>query len=460
MSTVEELKNFLRSNNVTGYSNKNKAQLIQMVEEYKNSEPLISKTLESKRPKIEVFTHELNFLSILPTDIKSNIGTYLNYANTIKTSNLNKDSSLYILSRFQKCATVNIPADYTNQDEYVIYLEKIVYNLEILFDTTPNLQFLKLYFKIEYNTEKPPEIDDLLIILKKFTKLSGLEIISENYYSIDSKTISILNEMKLQYLFLNLSELPKIILKKYLELPNLIYLKIDANIFNTLQGAYVHIGSNVDTLDLVDNGDIVNSFYIDDVRLFKNMRRFIINNFSYQLLRRLQNMKNLEVLEFDSSEHILFELVFQEFPMTIKYLRISFGDIKLLSDVINTIIIKHIEEGLQYVVIPEDISAIMFIDILNSLQGYKLKYLYVKSIDFNISNIDKYWLHIKQILNQTGTKVIFEKIYYQGKFIKLEELWNVAVSKDQSFYTLVNTEYYSPNQWLTDHGYLLKPECD
>lgn len=47
MPTVEELKQFLRTNNVRGYSGKNKEQLLQMVEEFKNSKSNIEDVNEN-----------------------------------------------------------------------------------------------------------------------------------------------------------------------------------------------------------------------------------------------------------------------------------------------------------------------------------------------------------------------------------------------------------------------------
>ncbi len=65
MSTVAELKSILKFNNIKGYSNKNKEQLLKMVNEFKEQ--------------------KVNIFSRLPNVNISQIGQYLNYKDITRT---------------------------------------------------------------------------------------------------------------------------------------------------------------------------------------------------------------------------------------------------------------------------------------------------------------------------------------------------------------------------------------
>lgn len=442
MPTIEELKQFLRANNVRGYSGKNKAQLLQMVEEYKNSEPVLQN----------------NFISLLPNDIVSKIGTYLNYGNIIKISNLELFSNYNILSKFQTCATIDIPHNSVIKDD--VYILQLISNLKNLERKTPNLQFLSLILELNTfnNSLLYLEVLEIIQNIPKFRKLLGLEVITKTrVYPLYFDIISIFNLMKLQYLSISALIINKIDLKNLLEIPTLIYLTLNEysllshHRFNDLK-----INSKINTLQI--NSSHYANYRTDELYLpyFQNLHRLIVDNLHSKIMNQFNYIPDLEVLEFDKSRNTLRDEDLKILPLHIKFLRIDTKSLDFLTTVLPVL------QKLEYISIPEDIPIFEFVEILNLLKPYKIKYLYITNINFNTYKLYNLWTEIKQIINITKTKVMFERIYFDRTYINLTDLWNVTLSEDKLFYTLKNTlnDYYPPNQWLIDHGYMLKPNCD
>lgn len=449
MPTILELKTFLKLNNVRGYSGKNKDELLQMVDDYKNSEPLIPE-------------QKSDFLSRLPSNLTSQIGTYLSYKDTIKTSNLQTNLTSGILSKYRTCATIEIPEKIIQSKGYDFYVNQIYENLQYLLQASPNLQFLNFELIVGSRSKNDiySEILNLLKFIAQFKGLQGLQFhikYNKNEYLIMNIDMALLiDSMNLKYLQIHLIIEDINILNTILGIPNLIYLDlpIDYGKLSNVSDDKI-TQSNVETLYITSYADL---------RPFKNLRRLKSTYLYSSLLENFKYTPNLEVLETDIFYLPSFNKIYLsklDFSKNLKYLKIGFPDDVSSQDKFFGVLLSLLSTmpKLEYLIINngKDIDIPTFIKILEVLKNYKIKYMQLGSVNMNIENIYKYWIEIKKIVKAIPTQIYLSKIYLYNNYIKLDELWELTQSQNNLFYTPKNN--YTPEQWLQDHKYFSPPQC-
>lgn len=470
MSTVEDLKNFLRSNNVRGYSGKNKAQLMQMVEEYKNSEPVTNN----------------NFFNGLPTSLISQIGTNLNYANTVKASNLGKSLRGNSLYSFQKCASIIQEQDYTNLEEYQIERNTFYGKLENLLINNPNIEFIKLSFDFDnlyaipelvYDTQiyVISEILQILQYLKNFKKLSGLELQFVTYNKNNelwNEIYEIIGSFNLTLLSTTLHTSEYSQLKLMINQKTLKYLELfDSN----LDHKDIKFNNVIETL--IISGDEGGNRTIE-LNNFRKLKRYSLPVLDTLIIRDLINTPNLEVLEYNDYEWLEspneWINVIKNFPIHIKYLRTG----NLISPYLKTFAYEKIEtmntsespdiyliknlKQLVYLYYDNNMFAGIFLLLLHIISQTNIKYFHVDRINVNNQHIkpeifDVILPKIREIIKNRKFKLSFRELYDDEKVL-VDLFPNLNYNHKESCYTM--KDYYSPKQWLKDNGYLLKPECN
>jgi len=448
MSTVVELKAFLKTNNVKGYSNKNKEQLLKMVEEFKGNE-FRHQQISSKNNQ--------NIFNKLPNVNISQIGQYLNFSNTQKTLTLQKNFKTNLIAQFQTCARIIGVGYYNTWNEYQIYKFKIYTALENLIVQSPNLTYLELNYNLidlqnYFNGDiYITEIEDILTLLKKIKKLNALNIIfGVSIGSENKKIYKLLNDLNLQYLSTDLDFYEYENLTK-----NLKYLRLYEPDFEGFSDTYLRFEFKIDTLDL--------SFsYIRDFNFslipFKNLRRLILSKIDYLILEDLKNVPNLEALEYNNLDDA-FSSIKQwknKISKSIKYLRC--GDLSRVEEYNVLSNIPSVEYLVQENFFPDNI--VKFSEIL--LLFSKTKYLHINKLYF--FNLEDRFDELKDWYPKNNLKISFNELIIEDneeipqlqKFVDLFG-WNLKLI-NESYYKLEN--YYTPDNWLLDHNFMLEPHCD
>lgn len=473
MSTIQELKKYLKDHGIKGYSNKGKAELLFMVQEYKKT---LNNETEVKQNNIYI---QPNFFSGLPKAIVSQIGTNLNYSNTVKTSKVLGNNALYA---FQNCASIVINNKYKTMEEYNIYRKKLFDNLQNLLINNPNIGFIKLDFNFQdlgniLQTMKDfeyskhfviSEMTQIFDMLKNFKKLSGLELnfhyyfdevdVGEKYPFLELSKSFNLKLLSTDINFwvydtLKLAINPKTL--KYLELKHVVFEDEDIKIPNVIE-----------TLALIERNTRSFGF---DLTNFGNVKRLILEFIDYLIIRNLINVPNLEVLEYNSYNWLEntndWKQSVNNVPKNIKYLRIN-SYTNYESDNLDLYLIKNLTQ-LEYCYIDSTIYINYndddILSLLQIIQHTNIKYLHINQIEIYLDPKDndiKIVQNIRKFLNQRKFEFSFNRLY--DKYNILADLFKnlslVNIDPESPYYIM--NKYYTGNDWLKDHGFLLKPECD
>ncbi len=485
MPTVAELKDYCRTHGIKGYSNKNKAQLLQLIAEYQ---------------KTQNYEFKSNIFTDVPKVIMSEIGSFLNLKDTTNTAISQKYLGKGEIYKSKKCATIVNPKNvrYNTLVEYYSYKNFIYEQLNILLKQSPKLEYLELDYILDLNnmsknrtllsdinnlldpykniegshsqTFAKNEIIEILNLINKFKNLQALDIkfnyvfgqFEEGFYD---PIFELFGNLKLQFLATDIYFFYAEDLEIITSNPNLRYLELSK----------LRLEDNIDipdikikTLALLDTN--TSDFYFE-LKSFGNVRHIIFNFIDYLILSDLKNIPNLIALEFNKYSYQesngYWAIYIKDLPKKIKFFRIEEVDTIYSADGNNFYIafLQHCE-NLEYICFDElylDASLHLLQHTLETL----IKYIYVKELHLEYVDDIKYMDKIVRSLKYSGVIYFgFEKLYYDDKFsdelnifLELGNVFDWKVKKIDNYYILDNPKN-TPDDWLKANGLMVRPRCN
>jgi hypothetical protein len=465
--TVTELKAYAKANGIKGYSNKNKGELLRLIEEY---------------PK-----NNINNFTVLPKVIIPEIRKFLNFDSSKALSVTDKKLSTGDIFKFKLCASITGSAKYKNLAEYEKYKTGILAKINILHKHSPKLQFLKLEYDLrafselkytelpdndeeEYSEERfvIGEMIQILNAIKRFTQLLGLQIyfnyrlydvnIVENNYPL----FTVLNNFNLEFLSTDLDFHIYKALNIVLQNPALKYLELKSAKFD---GDPDIPENKVHTISILDEDTRNLNFSLQG---FKNCKRVIFEFIDYLILEELAYTPDLEVLEFNK---YVYQVSYSDYldalaliPKSIRYLRTR--DIENIADIENKKnlyggLLEHLQ-NLEYIYIDDSIHYYdEFLRFLQITLQYKIKYLYIRKLYLEfLEEQDQTIIDtILTLLQGSNIQFGFGELY-NSEFLPLADKfkWNFRSKGNNKFYALQDYQY-TPESWLVNNGFMLKPTC-